>query len=183
MTWQNHTANTSHRHFLTTQFNHSAYTIYSFVSILFNIALWPAYQVMLIVFIKSMDNNDIYIEIFSMIALWVKVFKNGRKFVEDSHITSISLKAVLHKFYLVHSWIVSLNSKWIVKLNSKVEVILNSKVCGRQPYNVNFFKAVLHKFYLVHSWIPCPIYTCCMNTTKDTIFHCPLIEAAIGCAL
>ena len=43
--------------------------------------------------------------------IWDKVFKSIQKFVEDgfqkiwSDITSNFLKAVFHKFYLVHSWI------------------------------------------------------------------------------
>ena len=92
--------------------------------------LWPAYLVMLIIFVKSMDNDDIYIEICCMIAIWVKVFKNGP-----------------------------------------------SKVCGRQLYHFNFFKGCLPNILLG------PAYICCMKATKDTILHCPLIEAAIKCAL
>ena len=41
-----------------------------------------------------------------IITIWNKVFKNGpSKFVEADHISSNFLKAVFHKFYLVHSWI------------------------------------------------------------------------------
>ena len=48
--------------------------------------------------------------------IWDKVFKSIQKFVEDgfqkiwSDITSNFLKAVFHKFYLVHSWISWLKS-------------------------------------------------------------------------
>ena len=41
----------------------------------------------------------------TVINKWVQVFKNGPSKICGDHIPSNFLKAVFHKFYLVHSWI------------------------------------------------------------------------------
>ena len=68
----------------------------------------------------SSDNIKVIVQILFAVNLflcnkWVKVFKNKPKNIID-HITSGFLKAVFHKFYLVHSWISWPKYSWFLAL-------------------------------------------------------------------
>ena len=78
---------------------------------------YPAADALLIANNKGVTEGGIIIKLLNNI--WAKVFKNGPNKIcgrqplkiwsymifEADHITSIFLKGVFHKFYLVHSWI------------------------------------------------------------------------------